>query len=520
MNNEMALSYDISDLFDELGFIEKWQKVFNGLDQPQETGEYKWASLQVLRLWAPAAAIVVPSLAVLIIVVASSIAPPERESVEVMMMEPDKIKELEEIKEVIEEKIEPVEMEDVIPSDVPSEVAGPNITPGPPEDFSPIPQPLDSVAIVKSPMIFKGIYGSRSPGMRGKLTGGGGGGSGTEGAVYLALRWLKKYQETDGSWDTKSGGGPGDHYPSTPAMTGLALLTYLAHGETPASEEFGGTVERAIRWLVEQQENDGRFPKRDGHDYSHPIAAYALSEAFGMTQVPMIKEAATKSIDIIVKGQHGSGLWNYNCNAEDRNDMSYSGWCIQALKAAKMAEIEVAGLDQALDKAVAGTRAMYRNGAFAYEMKDGNGGNLASVGVLSLQLLGHGKSAESRGGMDWLNKNATFDWNQKWGGNPIYYWYYATQAKFHVGGDVWNAWNRLFSPQLVKNQIVVKGAGIDGKDIGYWTGKDDHCKSYVYNTTLCTLMLEVYYRYLPTFKPPEEEAEVIEEKTPDIKINI
>jgi hypothetical protein len=33
------------------------------------------------------------------------------------------------------------------------------------------------------------------------------------------------------------------------AMTGLAILTFLAHGETPSSEEFGETVTKGVQYL-------------------------------------------------------------------------------------------------------------------------------------------------------------------------------------------------------------------------------------------------------------------------------
>jgi hypothetical protein len=449
-----------------------------------------------------------------------------------------------EIDPIIQEE-QPIESPDIIedapPSLIASEVTDPGAAPGlkgppgpPGVDFSPQPSKFDTVAIVKSPLIFKGVYGSRNPGLIGSLTGkgaggggGGGGGNGllgTEDAVLRALRWLKKYQESDGSWDAKSGGGPGDYYPATPAMTGLAVLTFLAHGETPNSEEFGPTVERAIRWLVDNQEKDGHFPKRDIHDYSHPIATYALCEAFGMTQVPIVKDAAKNAVDIIIKGQRPTGIWNYNCDATDRNDTSYSGWCAQALKAAKMANLDNDNLDSALRKAVEGFKMNFQNGIFKYETKsDHVAGRLTSVGVLCMQLLGATKTTEVKTGMDWLNQNATFEWAAPWGTQPIYHWYYVTQAKFHTGGEIWNTWNKQFSTQLTQNQIVMKGAGIDGKDIGYWTGLDECCKAYVYNTTLSTLMLEVYYRYLPTFKTAEEEK--VEDtggtgSGVDVKVNI
>jgi hypothetical protein len=175
----------------------------------------------------------------------------------------------------------------------------------------------------------------------------------------------------------------------------------------------------------------------------------------------------------------------------------------------------------------------FKAGVFQYQTpgEDIAKGRLTSAGVLCMQLLGYGKSTEAQAGMAWLNKNATCDWAAPWGlgnakndptCNPIYYWYYTTQAKFHAGGDAWTQWNSQFSVQLVTNQKVIKGAGIDGKDIGYWEGLDGYCKAYTYNTTLCTLMLEVYYRYLPTYKPPEDadKGAVTAASTDDIKVQV
>jgi len=103
----------------------------------------------------------------------------------------------------------------------------------------------------------------------------------------------------------------------------------------------------------------------------------------------------------------------------------------------------------------------------------------------------------------------------------LYYWYYGTLCVFQQGGDVWKQWNSQFSVQITLNQKVMKGAGIDGKDIGYWEGLDKHCKAYTYNTTLCTLMLEVYYRYLPTYKPTDTDvADKTAESGDDIKVEV
>ena len=63
-----------------------------------------------------------------------------------------------------------------------------------------------------------------------------------EEAVVKSLRWLKKQQNGNGSW------GDGQFKAS---MTGITLLAYLAHCETPLSEEFGENVLKGISFLVD-----------------------------------------------------------------------------------------------------------------------------------------------------------------------------------------------------------------------------------------------------------------------------
>jgi len=520
--------HSLMEIFDELSFREKVHKVLEGLKQPKDSGEYKYAMYQIQRLWAPFSAVLIPCLVVLLLTIMSAMKT-EIKSYQVTVVEPKEIEKLEEIKP-IEEPIKPPEEEPIdIPTDEITVGAGaadgpPNPNPG---DFSPQPAEFDSVAMTRSPVVMRGIYASRSPGQRGSALGRHGGSGATEACVYRALRWLKKYQDSDGKWTTTSGGGPGGPGPCSPAMTGLALLTYLAHGETPASAEFGPTVERAMRWLVDNQNADGHFQQSDGNEYSLPIAAYALCESFSLTKVPMLKDAATKSIDAIVRGQNGRGLWTYKCVNADRSDTSYGGWCVQAIKAGVMAELEVNGLKECANRAIGGLKSNYGSGGFGYT-SPGTSKTLTPVGVLCLQILGAGKNAAVRDPMNGMLKDATCNWQQGWCGNPIYCWYYLTQAKFHEGGDHWKSWNREFSPTLVKNQIVIAKAieNMKGEkvDIGYWqtTATEEHCKAYVYNTTLCALMLTVYYRHLPTYKPPSDiEAEAgFADKNEDIKIQV
>jgi hypothetical protein len=227
----------------------------------------------------------------------------------------------------------------------------------------------------------------------------------------------------------------------------------------------------------------------------------------------MLKEIAEKSMNTILRGQHATGGWNYNCDRQLRDDISYMGWCAQALKAAKLAGLECDGLDRAMEKAIDSFKGhAIPGGGFGYTGATAEFTGLSGVGVLCMQLLGAGRQKEALEGLNWIGKNIEGSWTQPYGERPIYYWYYITQAKFHTGGDVWSSWNSRFMTELVNNQQVVTDGimGIDGKlkDIGYWNAPlnkaPEQTYGPVYNTTLCTLMLEVWYRTLPTYQDVED----------------
>ncbi len=518
--------HDMMSIFDELTFSEKWSKVFAGLKMPKETGDYKFAKLQMIRLSAPISAVIVPILMFLLIVVLSAMAPEPKQTFQVDVMEvtPEEPLEIPEEPEI--EPPEPVEVDFADAPDTPTDAVTP------PEDYSPIPVEFDAVAQIKSPVIMKGIYGSRSPGARGSLSGQNGGGAGPEGAVMRALRWLKVNQEEAGSWGQ-----------AKPAMTALVVLAYLAHGETPSSPEFGYTVEKALQFLLYAQTADGKFKGGDGHEYTTPIVAYALCEAYGMTQVPQLHDAAKKSVKRVVKGQNAVGGFNYNLKgpSETRNDLSYIAWCVQSLKAAKMAYVEVDGLEKAMKRSVGGVKANYGAsgdyGGFSYSGPGASG--LTGAGILCLQFLGEGKCNEVQNALAGT-ENAVCAWDKAGidgmhASDPLYYWYYLTQAKFQAGGATWTSWNKQFSPVLVKNQVVISKEASGYLDhtgaprsIGHWSegvpGTTVHGgnQNGVFPTVLCTLMLEVYYRYLPTFKAPTEVAheEVLDDDDDDLDIDI
>jgi hypothetical protein len=81
-----------------------------------------------------------------------------------------------------------------------------------------------------------------------------------------------------------------------------------------------------------------------------------------------------------------------------------------------------------------------------------------------------------------------------------YYWYYATQVMFHMGGNYWNRWNQSLKPTLLGSQIE------RGEHAGSWDPLipvPDRWSPHagrIYVTAMNLLNLEVYYRHLPIYE--------------------
>jgi hypothetical protein len=512
---------DLMDMFNEASFGEKWSHVREGLKQPASGGVHKWARLQCLRLLSPAMAVVVPFLILMLIILFAHAVPEKNieRFTKVITPEPPTI--LDDKTEVpLPDPVKPIEFEFDTP-DINVETAVMNPS-APVEVVSLQSQLINAVSPNKSPIIMKSIYSNRCPGGRQdacRIHNG----EGTDVAVLRALRHLKKIQNSDGSWGKNK-----------VAMTSMALLAYLAHGEKPASYEFGSTVQSAITYIMGEQTSDGYFRGSDSHNYTQPIAAYALAEAYAVIMIPDIRDAAVKAVIPVVKGQNSSGGFNYNLKPTTRDDTSYMAWCVQALKAAEVAGLSkyVDGLDRCFKKSADGFKKNYGEqdgyGSFGYTSFSANSG-LSGAGVLCLQFLGEAGSRECRGGVRGLSK-WTFNWQKPRAGSFLYYMYYVTQVKFHEGGVIWKKWNGQFKPGLLDNQKVLAAdvsGYVDHNGIPHETGswispaKNEHNGSnQVMDTILCTLMLEVYYRYLQTsiILSEDDNIEELSDENGDIVI--
>jgi hypothetical protein len=314
----------------------------------------------------------------------------------------------------------------------------------------------------------------------------------SEQAVMNGLIWLMQNQNADGSW--------GDEFKG--AMTGFGLLCFLGHGEIQDSPQFGKTVGKALTWVFENGvKNEGRLNMGSAFNqpgvYEHAICTYALGEYYTMTKDRRVTELFTKAIGHIIQGQGPGGGWMYGYD-QSADDLSVSGWQIQALKAAHLSQIKIAGVDPALDKAMKYIeRVRGQRGGYGYRGPSDDY-SLTGVGILC-QLFWRPDRTTLRKGMEWMleqtekNRPVTY----KGDSADLYAWYYHTQACLMFGGEAWKKWNAWFQDEICDAQNPDGSWPIPGgRTFGPQT--QDNMTGAVYRTSLCILMLEVFYRYMPT----------------------
>lgn len=356
----------------------------------------------------------------------------------------------------------------------------------------------------------------------------------SEESVELALEWLARHQNTDGSWNfdhtigsgNRSQKNPGTYRSYTAAATGLALLPFLGAGYTHREGKYQEVVRKGLLFLIEKRGKPSSaglsFFVADYSDdmYSHGLASLAILEAYSMTRDSWLKGPAQSTLDFIEFAQHPAGGWRYS--PKEIGDTSVVGWQVMALKSGKMAGLRVdpqtfIKVSKFLDFVGVDEGAQY-----GYIMKpndlDGSSKATTAIGLLCRMYMGWGREYPPLGrGIDWLAKYGPSTGDRA---NPkdanMYYNYYATQVLKQFGGPQWTKWNDKMRDYLVDTQDR------EGAERGSWffprgdqgtTEGGDPTSSgpggRLYCTCLAAMTLEVYYRYLPLYKDEAVEQSAI-----------
>lgn len=323
-----------------------------------------------------------------------------------------------------------------------------------------------------------------------------GGDERAEVAVKKGLEFLSKQQNPDGSFGSDYRVG----------MTGLTLLAFLGHCETPESVRYGDLVIAATMFLMETGLKNGGLltnGEKGPHEaYEHAIGTYALCELYSMTKesghsVPRLDSVINKAVGIIVNEQTELGGWPYL--GAEKDDMSVSGWNIQALKAAYTTGLTLIGVNRSLDRAVKEylPKIQDKDGAFKYHIDHTLGRvSLTGAALLGFQNWNAMDSEAYDRGLRYLKRRTLFPTP----GDYYYAPYYNTQVFFIHGGEAWDDYNKKFQPRLIEAQNEDGSWLRNG--IGAYAPED----AQITNTTWAILMLEVYYRYLPTTENVRDAA--------------
>ncbi len=324
-----------------------------------------------------------------------------------------------------------------------------------------------------------------------------GGSDGTEKAIRASIRWLAQNQEEDGRWDSRKHGAKGRF---DTGNAGLALLCFYGWGARHDRDgEYRDNVARALDYLLKMQKEDGDLSGR-GLMYCHSIASIALCEAYGITRDQRLREPAARSIAYTLAAQSKSkGGWRYNPG--DDSDTSITGWQYMALHSARLAGLEVPEENfelarKWLDHAGGGKH----GGLYGYQGPGTKWPAMIATGMFCRQLdLVPPTSLKQIESAQELKKRP-----MRMTRPDFYYIYYATLALYQHQGPVWNDWNEQLKEVLPRLQEKT------GRNEGSWDLSRGLTATggRVASTALATLSLEVYYRILPIhgFRGDEESA--------------
>ena len=294
--------------------------------------------------------------------------------------------------------------------------------------------------------------------------------------IYVkGLGYLSKNQKPNGAWGGSNQEG----------ITGLCLLTFLAHGDDPNFSRYAPNIKKGIDFLLKKQnKTNGMF----GYSmYNHAYATLAIAEAYGAVMDPRLGPSLEKAIALMIKSQksNNQGAWRYSANSTDA-DTSVAGACLVTLLAAKNAGLAVP--QESIDKGLAYfKKCQTDDGSVSYTSGSSRGNtSLTCISALVFAYGRHRSSPVYKKSVDFIRDKTEADGSGEH--SYSYMLYYQSQAYFQSDMDLWWAWNKR---QVLKTQRVQSPNG----SIPF----QDH-NGPEFTTSLSLLALALNYRYLPIYE--------------------
>lgn len=274
--------------------------------------------------------------------------------------------------------------------------------------------------------------------------------------IALALEWLARHQEPSGRWKAQafdllcaphkacSGLAASDF---DVGVSALALLAFLAQGNTDVDGPHADNVARGLTWLLSIQDPaTGSFsPTQNVYFlYEHSMATEALAEAVLFLEAGEARTALERAVRLLHAARNPRGAWRYAYPPDGDNDTSVTSWAVSALDAAQRAGLEVdsnafAGARWWIDRVTdpktgrvgysapgsTSSRVAGRNDDYPTELTEA----MSAAGLHIARVLGERHFEE-----DSLDRTRALlfarppSWTASGFTNDLYYWFHGAQA--------------------------------------------------------------------------------------------
>jgi len=288
------------------------------------------------------------------------------------------------------------------------------------------------------------------------------------------------------------------------AVTSLSGLAMLGAGHRYRHGEHSKTLQGILRYLENSCNSSGYISDDKSRMHGHCYAILFLTQLFG--ELPRNKQGDVEKmirsgVRVIVRSQSRLGGWYYEPDdplASQKDEASITICALQALRAAN-------GIGFSVPKSVVEKATEYvkrcksSDGSFRYSLtlRDEHTSYCLTVAAIStLNMAGVYNSPEIEQGLDFarrrLSNYPTKPWNAAEKEFFLYGNYYAAQAFYQSGEDIWNAWYPPVKRYLLERQRDRSW----GDASGSWSDK----RGTEYGTAMALLILEIPLNYLPIYQ--------------------
>lgn len=311
-------------------------------------------------------------------------------------------------------------------------------------------------------------------------------------AIEKGVRFLARTQRRDGSFREKGGMGT---YPT--AMTALAGMAFLGHGDTPTRGRYAAKVRLAVLFLTDPRQarrsglitaSGGGEEARSmyGHGFSTMFLAQALGEGGDPALEQRIKRVLRGAIELTARSQSAAGGWLYTPDSTG-DEGSVTVTQVQALRACRNAGLAVPF--KVIKKAVAYIESSSQpDGGIAYNA--GGRGSQPAISAAACAVLYNAGQYDSKMAVKCLNYcRRTITLNGGGGGGFGHWFYthlYLSQAYWQSGGRDWNGYYPKIRDHLLRAQAS------DGSWEGDMVGR-------VYGTSIAITILTLPFERVPLY---------------------